>query len=355
MADRLVVYLGGHGSCAVGVGADGGLAEPVASGQALPRQLDRATDVEIFPLTSGAAAYLRGQFLTPSERDRWQPVRAVLHDDSGGPLAGPFATPWRLSLALAGYRDAGNPASLQLSAPGLTASQYARRVGNLLLGQDVNTAARLDGGGRYTSDQIQRDLLPDHSCTYLMEDRLPHPIADLYLPSAPGRRSSSQASWCDGVSRTRAERETKLDAATLAALAGNTLVTATVTDAWEGFRHQVARLFGRSEPDAPAENRLDATRNQLAAASPMELESVRARLAGQWEVRFADLLADHPDAAVELEALVREISPGAVSAGINSAAAGHDMTAHAEHGSAAMNVANAPVTVGPTSPGPTSE
>jgi len=143
-----------------------------------------------------------------------------------------------------------------------------------------------------------------------------------------------------------------MDAAALAALAGNALVTAAVTDAWEEFKHRIARLFGRGEPDRSAENRLDATRDQLTAAAPAELEAVRAKLAGQWEVRFADLLADYPDAAADLEALAREISLGAVSASDQSAAAGRDMIAHAEHGSAAVNVANAPITVGPTIPGP---
>lgn len=142
-----------------------------------------------------------------------------------------------------------------------------------------------------------------------------------------------------------------MDAAALAALAGDALVTAAVTDGWEGFRHRIARLFGRGEPDALAEYRLDAAREELMAAVPAELGVRRARLAGQWEVRFAALLADHPDAAAELEALVSEISLGVVSASDHSAAAGRDMFASAGHGSAAVNVANAPVTVGPTIPG----
>jgi hypothetical protein len=142
-----------------------------------------------------------------------------------------------------------------------------------------------------------------------------------------------------------------MDAETLAALTGNAVVTAAATDAWEGARHKIAHLFGRGLPDAVAENRLDATRDQVLAASPAELKAVRAHLTRQWEVRFADLLLDHPDVADELETLVGEISPGAVSGGENSAVAGRDMTVHAEHGSAAINVANAPVTVGPTSPG----
>jgi hypothetical protein len=82
----------------------------------------------------------------------------------------------------------------------------------------------------------------------------------------------------------------------LAAMAAAALVQAMVTDGWEGVRHKVARLFGRGQPDAAIERRLDATRDQLTAATPGDLEKVRAALAAQWETRFADLLADHPDA-----------------------------------------------------------
>jgi hypothetical protein len=77
-------------------------------------------------------------------------------------------------------------------------------------------------------------------------------------------------------------------------MAAAALVQAMVTDGWEGVRHKVARLFGRGQPDVVIERRLDTTRDQLAAATAGDLETVQAALAGQWETRFADLLADHP-------------------------------------------------------------
>jgi hypothetical protein len=92
----------------------------------------------------------------------------------------------------------------------------------------------------------------------------------------------------------------------LAALAANTIVAAAVTDAFEGVRARLARVFGRDKPDPAVERRLDATRRQLATAAPGDLESARASQARQWETRFADLLADHPDAAAELRALLAE-------------------------------------------------
>ncbi len=56
------------------------------------------------------------------------------------------------------------------------------------------------------------------------------------------------------------------------------------------------------------------------AATPGEVEKVQAALAAQWETRFADLLADHPDAEAEVAALVKDIKT-AVTATDHSVAA----------------------------------
>ena len=136
----------------------------------------------------------------------------------------------------------------------------------------------------------------------------------------------------------------------LAAMAAAALVQAVVTDGWEGVRHRVARLFGRGQPDMAIERRLDATRDQLTAATPGEMETVRTALAAQWETRFADLLADHPDAEAELAALVKDIKP-AVTAADHSVAAGGDVTATAKSGGVAANVIHGDVHTGPTRPG----
>ena len=144
-----------------------------------------------------------------------------------------------------------------------------------------------------------------------------------------------------------------MDPVALAALtqaASNALITAAVTDTWEDMRHKIARWFGRGQPDPKIERRLDATRDQLMAAAPGELRGVQADLAGQWKTRFADVLADHPDAEVELDALMEEIRANVVVAG-HSAAAGRDMIADADRGGFAANVVHGDVTVGPTSPG----
>jgi hypothetical protein len=141
--------------------------------------------------------------------------------------------------------------------------------------------------------------------------------------------------------------------AALAAMAGTALVQAMVTDGWEGIRGRVTRLFGCGEPDKAIERRLDATRQQLAATSPAELERAQAALAAQWQTRFEDLLADHPEAEAELAALVQELRPVISSAADHSVAAGGDVNVSADHGSVAAGVIHGDVTLpGPPAPGP---
>ena len=70
----------------------------------------------------------------------------------------------------------------------------------------------------------------------------------------------------------------------LAALAGNTVVAAAVTDAWDAARNKFARLLGRGDPDKTkvAEQRLEETHDQLTEATGADLERVRAALEAQW-------------------------------------------------------------------------
>jgi GrpB-like predicted nucleotidyltransferase (UPF0157 family) len=143
-----------------------------------------------------------------------------------------------------------------------------------------------------------------------------------------------------------------MDISSLAVLAGNTLVAAAVTDAWETARHRFARLFGRGVPDPMTERRLEATRSQLEAAAPADLEQVRADLAGQWALRLADLLEENPGAETGLRALVEEVRAmlpaDAVSAAGHSVAAGRDVNVRADSGSVAAGVIHGNVAL----PGP---
>ena len=108
-----------------------------------------------------------------------------------------------------------------------------------------------------------------------------------------------------------------MDLDALAALAGNTIVAAAVTDAFDGLRAQVARIFGRGAPDSRIQRRLDETREQMAAAAPGDLDSARMAQLRQWQTRLVDLIADHPEAADELRTLIAEFRPAAAQAGGN--------------------------------------
>ena len=73
-----------------------------------------------------------------------------------------------------------------------------------------------------------------------------------------------------------------MDIDALAALAANTVVAAAVTDAFEGLRARVARVFGRDKPDVGIQRRLDTTRQQLAATARGDLEGAKAAQARRW-------------------------------------------------------------------------
>ncbi len=145
-----------------------------------------------------------------------------------------------------------------------------------------------------------------------------------------------------------------MDVGALAALAGNAVVTAVVTDAWESVRHKVAAWFGRGEPDPKALERLDRTRAELAAVTSGELERMRQDLAREWAGRFKDLIADHPHAAGELDGLVQEIQASIAVASDHAVAAGRDVNIKASRGGVAAGVVHGNITAGPTRPGPAS-
>jgi hypothetical protein len=146
----------------------------------------------------------------------------------------------------------------------------------------------------------------------------------------------------------------------LAALAGNTVVAAATTDAWEAARRKFARLLGRgdSKKEELADKRLEETRQQLTAVTGHELEHAQGELARAWQVRVADLLEEDPGVEAELRALVEEVRAQlpaeVVSAADHSVAAGRDVDISASQGSLAAGVIHGNVAPpGPTRPGPT--
>jgi hypothetical protein len=144
----------------------------------------------------------------------------------------------------------------------------------------------------------------------------------------------------------------------LAAMAGNTVVAAATTDAWEAARRGFARLLGRGDAkrEQLADRRLEKTRQELAGLSGQELETARTELARAWQVRVADLLEEDPGVEAELRAVVEEVRAqlpaGVVSAVDHAVAAGGDLSISASEGALAAGVIHGNVAPpGPTGPG----
>jgi hypothetical protein len=98
-------------------------------------------------------------------------------------------------------------------------------------------------------------------------------------------------------------------AAELATAGGVALVTAMVTDGWEGVKARFARLLGRGDAKE-AEGvaaRLEECRAALAALAGAELQWARAEQELAWRVRLGDLLEREPDGERELRSLVAEV------------------------------------------------
>jgi len=145
--------------------------------------------------------------------------------------------------------------------------------------------------------------------------------------------------------------------AALAALAGNTVVTAAVTDAWEAARKGFARLLGRGDPGTAqlAEQRLAETRDQLTRATGADLERTRTALESQWVTRLTDLLEENPGVEADLRALVQQVQAQlparVVSAADHAVAAGRDVTISADRSGIAAGVIHGNVAP-PNPPGP---
>ncbi|MFE2584656.1 hypothetical protein [Streptomyces sp. NPDC059378] len=142
----------------------------------------------------------------------------------------------------------------------------------------------------------------------------------------------------------------------LAAAGGTAVVQAASTDAWGGFRQQVARWFGRGDQQRTSGQleRLDRTAGELeAAAASGSAESERAYLRHEagWQARIEALLEDLADteraqAAEELQELLTQYQ-GTASAGQGGLAVGRDMNISAEGNSIAAGVINGGAQIGP--------
>lgn len=125
----------------------------------LTESVDKARHVELSALTGKeAAGYLRSQFRTSDEVDRWTPVLETLERNPDSLLAAELTTPWKLVQALTAYRAEDDPGQLLPSAD-VTDSDYSAHVDSMLLRRYIPAAVRLHREGtRYTGEQVQRWL-----------------------------------------------------------------------------------------------------------------------------------------------------------------------------------------------------
>ena len=93
----------------------------------------------------------------------------------------------------------------------------------------------------------------------------------------------------------------------LAVTGGTTVVAAMATDAWKTTKTGVVKLFRRGGPPDPEfiDEQLESNAKLLLAAK--DSERARASLAMLWQGHLESLLAGHPEAAREVEQLLKEI------------------------------------------------
>lgn len=130
--------------------------------------------------------------------------------------------------------------------------------------------------------------------------------------------------------------------AVLASTGGTALVTAMVTDGWEGIRARFAHLIGRDHTAEieTAEARLDQSRMALEGLAGPELERARAEQEIVWRTRLSDLLEQDPGVEAELRDLIAETQSQVVWAGggVEQHVAAFDQAQQAVLGQGVQNV-----------------
>ncbi|MFI6928436.1 hypothetical protein ACIBIZ_51530 [Nonomuraea spiralis] len=93
----------------------------------------------------------------------------------------------------------------------------------------------------------------------------------------------------------------------LAASGGAALVEAMATDAWQGARNGMARLFGRQGPQRQVAVEAQLDGNVGLVEQDSEPDEVRRQLLPVWRMELLRLLKEHPDAEAELRQLISHI------------------------------------------------
>jgi hypothetical protein len=92
--------------------------------------------------------------------------------------------------------------------------------------------------------------------------------------------------------------------ATLASASAVTLVAAMTTDAWDGIRSSIARLFGRDGDARRQEAEVQLDTNAQLVARANDKDRARQTLVGLWTLELEGLLSQHPEAAGDLRILM---------------------------------------------------
>jgi hypothetical protein len=136
------------------------------------------------------------------------------------------------------------------------------------------------------------------------------------------------------------------DLQSIAATGAATIVAAMAGDAWRMAKQAVAHVCGRGRADAvedvTAELELD--RQRLVAARAASDTRAEEAVQAYWADRLVRLLTIRPEAAADLEALVRQLS-SASPMPVGPAAPGHTFDVRAR-GHAQVHVAGGDMTIG---------
>ncbi|WP_395297264.1 hypothetical protein ACF9IK_30375 [Kitasatospora hibisci] len=100
-----------------------------------------------------------------------------------------------------------------------------------------------------------------------------------------------------------------MDPATLAAVAGSSLVGAVATDAWQQVHNGVVALWRRFRPDRADQLSEDLVelRQEVLGAQAEGDEGLQDALAADWQRRLSELLRRQPDLAEELQRILDEV------------------------------------------------
>lgn len=130
--------------------------------------------------------------------------------------------------------------------------------------------------------------------------------------------------------------------AALASTGGTALVTAMVTDSWEGIKARFARVIGRGHTAQveAVEAQLEQSHAALEGLTGQDLERAQAEQESVWRTRLSDLLERDPRLEAELRTLITETQAQTIGlAGrIEQHAAAFDQAQQAVLGQGVQNV-----------------